>query len=475
MAVIQYRIGRVSVAHGATEIVGSGGMDWMTVARPLDSIAVAGRWTKIMAIVDANHIAIEPWPYDSVVDADYVVVCDGLNSFAAPQVAQAVVTLAENLAAQGITLPVKPGASSPAEWLGDNGQYAQQYDTGRVWFKDGGVWQFVGVFKALGTPEIYDATKTYQSNQLVVHLGSAYVSRKACRGIAPPDPECWLLFAAKGDTGAKGDKGEKGDKGDKGEDGLGTGDMRKVDNLAGLQDRLAARNNLDFSAIGNALATAQDAIAARNAIGASQIGHVLYTAANGAELIQALQPIFADLPWLSIPIGSYVLLDTRIPGVAAPSKTSALYRYIDCTEGLSGAGGYNEAVLTNEISSGSGPTKSVTAVVNLPGSPYHRLTINLINSEERVIYAAVASGAVWGDQMQRITGSACARVQSSTDFEKSGAFSGSSIDNTQSWLGTTLSLSRQNLVFDSASSPGARTGDRTRAKGITMRAFLRIK
>lgn len=100
-----------------------------------------------------------------------------------------------------------------------------------------------------------------------------------------------------------------------------------------------------------------------------------------------------DLQWLGTPIGSYITPYTP------PPKDNPRFRYILCTAGETGSGGYNEGILTSESVSGSAPLIEATATVSLAGSPFKGLTIHLINTEGRFVGAGV-SGSVENDSFQ---------------------------------------------------------------------------
>lgn len=88
-------------------------------------------------------------------------------------------------------------------------------------------------------------------------------------------------------------------------------------------------------------------------------------------------------PWAAQPIGAIIHLDVG-EGITPP-PTDKAYRYIDLTAGLTGAGGYNNGVLTSESVSGLSPDITATAVVSLAGSPLNGQTIRLLNTERRFI------------------------------------------------------------------------------------------
>lgn len=91
--------------------------------------------------------------------------------------------------------------------------------------------------------ETYDSAKTYLPLQKVSRLGSSYICKAACKGVAPEldvaggvEGAHWLLIASKGDQGeqgAEGPQGKTGKQGIQGERGL-TGE-RGVQGIQGIQ------------------------------------------------------------------------------------------------------------------------------------------------------------------------------------------------------------------------------------------------
>ena len=91
--------------------------------------------------------------------------------------------------------------------------------------------------------EAYDSAKTYLPLQKVSRLGSSYICKAACKGVAPEldvaggvEGARWLLIASKGDQGeqgAEGPQGKTGKQGIQGERGL-TGE-RGVQGIQGIQ------------------------------------------------------------------------------------------------------------------------------------------------------------------------------------------------------------------------------------------------
>lgn len=104
-----------------------------------------------------------------------------------------------------------------------------------------------------------------------------------------------------------------------------------------------------------------------------------------------------DLQWLGTPIGGYITPYT------APPTNDPRFRYVLCTAGETGAGGYNEGVLINESVTGSGALIIANADISLVGSPMDGLNIPLINTDGRFVGAG-ESEALEDDSIQNITG-----------------------------------------------------------------------
>jgi hypothetical protein len=178
-------------------------------------------------------------------------------------------------------------------------------------------------------------------------------------------------------------------------------------------------------------------------------------------------------------IGDTIALPTHLTGIVEP-PLNASFRYIKLTAGESGAGEYNESVLTGETVTGTAPLLIATAVINLANSPINGQTVNLINSEGRYIKPGVTSGTVANDQMQQITGEWSANRNylspvDGGDFDSTGVFSPSGFGGVKSQPAVAaVSNQGQGVAFDSANSPNARTGTSTDVKHIEYTYYMRI-
>ncbi|OOE45130.1 phage tail protein [Salinivibrio kushneri] len=161
----------------------------------------------------------------------------------------------------------------------------------------------------------------------------------------------------------------------------------------------------------------------------------------------------------------------HLEGSEKPNN-SGVSKYIKLTAGEDGAGGFNEGLLINETTSGSGPTVEITA--EIAKGPMAGEIVNLVNSEKRHIAPGENSGTVHDDHMQVITGAIEFNFDLVDEYYR-GAIRPSSgdLDNIIATAGTRNSQS-DGINFDSSWSPDARTSDRTDVKRIEATYYMRI-
>lgn len=188
---------------------------------------------------------------------------------------------------------------------------------------------------------------------------------------------------------------------------------------------------------------------------------------NSLVTSQALSKIAADalyvsqsnVQWLGTPVGSYIGISDEIAGVVIPPTNDPAFRYIKCTA----SDAYNTGVLTSESVTGSAPLVIATAVVSLVGSSFNGLTVNLINTERRVLRAGssgvVEQDALQGHRHQHYTGGS------------GGAGGGDYLANGS---GSTLGSGILSPVTDTVNGT-PRTANETRGKGIGITYYRRIK
>tara|TARA_R100000365_G_C2746916_1_gene76420 strand:+ start:408 stop:1709 length:1302 start_codon:yes stop_codon:yes gene_type:complete len=178
--------------------------------------------------------------------------------------------------------------------------------------------------------------------------------------------------------------------------------------------------------------------------------------------------------WRLKPIGEVFYVDVNAPGAEIPLIDAGC---IELTAGLDGPGGYNEGKLTGETITGSGATPVATAVIDDPDSPMNGHVQNLINTEERVRYAGERSksGDVFNDQIERIRGDLTLRHDAliEADMASTNVFTVSSYTPDAGRVESGANAARRRASFDSANV--VRSGDRTRAKGQFLVAFLKYK
>src|SRR5215472_8288519 len=122
-----YSVGTVSVKKGDTAIVGAGGPLWTSTAnaRAGDDIIIAGHIWPLSDVIDAAHLAIDPWPFDDVpAGTPYKILQRSPLRFAGGQAAADVTQLVGALNTEGFYFFVDPTISVPDSSLGEENQFA---------------------------------------------------------------------------------------------------------------------------------------------------------------------------------------------------------------------------------------------------------------------------------------------------------------------------------------------------------------
>jgi hypothetical protein len=99
------------------------------------------------------------------------------------------------------------------------------------------------------------------------------------------------------------------------------------------------------------------------------------------EQVDAIVAALAPDAWECQPIGVAIGLWDHIAGVVVPPTNNTKYRYVKLTANDA----YNAGVLSGEVVSGSAPLVLATGVVSLAGSPLQGRTLQLINTERRIL------------------------------------------------------------------------------------------
>jgi len=219
-----YSVGTVSVKKGDAVIVGAGGTIWTSTVNVQsgDDIIIAGHIWPISDVTDANHLAIDLWPFDDVpAGTPYKILQRSPLRFSGATAAANVMRLVNAIDTEGVFRIVQAGAAAPDPSLGEENQFALQPSTFKLWLKTGGAWVFQGIFKGFNIRGAWDAKIAYDVNDVVSQDGSSYVAIAPSTNQPPTNAAFWSLLAAKGDPGAQGAQGTPGSDGTNGIDGPG--------------------------------------------------------------------------------------------------------------------------------------------------------------------------------------------------------------------------------------------------------------
>jgi hypothetical protein len=187
----------------------------------------------------------------------------------------------------------------------------------------------------------------------------------------------------------------------------------------------------------------------------------VFAGTDDTSIVTPLKLAGSD-PWALQPIGVPIPVFYHLGTFVLPPLNKS-YRYISLTANDS----YNNGVLTGETVSGSFPLVVATGVISLSGSPLNGKTVNLINTEQRVVRASLVPGQLLQDALQNITGTL---GSVSVNGAATGSFSFARVG-----AGTTFDGANNvgNVTFNASST--ARTDIETRAKSIGLPYLMRIK
>jgi hypothetical protein len=139
MAFPSYATGTVSIGAGDTVIAGNGTIWSGANARAGDDIVVAGHTVIIEDVIDPTHLAVDAWPYAAVpAGTAYKIVQRSPLRYAGGQAMADVSALVAVLNTDGFYVFVPAIATVPGPSYGNDGQYAFQATTGKLWIKSGG-------------------------------------------------------------------------------------------------------------------------------------------------------------------------------------------------------------------------------------------------------------------------------------------------------------------------------------------------
>lgn len=195
---------------------------------------------------------------------------------------------------------------------------------------------------------------------------------------------------------------------------------------------------------------------------AGQISDVIY---DGTDLV-VMHPLpdtsIGDV-WAAQPIGAVIpMLDNGT--VQAPPRNNPSYKYIRLTASDS----YNAGILVSESVSGTAPLVIATGVVSLVGSPFNGVTVNLINTERRVLRAGL-TGVVEQDAAQGHYHNVIAGNTSGTGLTSGTVTGGTGLVNDTVPGGGKVS----GMASDGANGT-VRVANETRVKSIGVTYYMRV-
>ena len=205
-----YSTGTVSVANNGTVVTGVGS-SWVGAnAIPGDDIVIDGHTVKVMDVTDSLHLVILPWPYPTVSGVPYTILKTSPTRVDGGESALDVGRLVSALNTSGYFVYVAPDETVPDPSYGEEGQFALQTSTGKMWEKTGGAWVFYGTFRGFGTAAPWSGATAYDEFDIATLDGSSYLCILAHTNHMPPNATYWVVLASKGNQGDTGLTGPAG-------------------------------------------------------------------------------------------------------------------------------------------------------------------------------------------------------------------------------------------------------------------------
>ncbi|MDI3564942.1 hypothetical protein [Bradyrhizobium sp. Arg816] len=203
-ALVSYSTGTISVAADGTTVTGTGTIWSGTNVKPGDRLDSGHFSALIVDVVDPTHLTITPWPGSTISGADYDIWPNYPLRVAGAQAMATVNQLVAAFQTSGFFVFVDIDATEPDPSLGDDGQYAFQPTTGKTWAKVGGVWTYLGIYKAFQLKGAWSGATAYTVNDVVTLGGSSYACVLDHTNHTPPNATYWQLLASIGATGNTG-------------------------------------------------------------------------------------------------------------------------------------------------------------------------------------------------------------------------------------------------------------------------------
>ncbi|WP_416065425.1 hypothetical protein ACK9YZ_01365 [Rhizobium sp. ZK1] len=166
------------------------------------------------------------------------------------------------------------------------------------------------------------------------------------------------------------------------------------------------------------------------------------------------------MKWRSKGIGELYIVDTSKAGVDIPPSSTADTVWIELTAGLTGVGGFNNGKLTSESISGAAPLVLATAVVTFGASPINGRTIDLLNTEGRIVRPSTSPGTKQDDAMQ-----------GHVHVAGIGSSAGSIYNVSPRQEGAT---GNTGVPISDGTNGTPRTAAETRMKNVGVKAYMRI-
>ncbi|RXH41059.1 carbohydrate-binding protein [Bradyrhizobium zhanjiangense] len=206
-ALVSYSTGTATVSAGGTTVTGIGTI-WSGVnARPGDILQVGNYQSVISDVVDTGTLTIPPWGGGAQTAVAYKIWQVSPQRFAGAQAMADVNTLVAALNTTGFFVFVGSTETVPDPSLGNEEQYAFQPTTGKTWVKSGGVWSYLGIYKAFQLKGAWSGATAYTVGDVVSLSGSSYACILDHTNHTPPNTTYWQLLASIGATGNTGATG----------------------------------------------------------------------------------------------------------------------------------------------------------------------------------------------------------------------------------------------------------------------------
>lgn len=198
-----YSTGTVSISNGDTSVVGSGTGWTDTDARAGDLIQIGtAQPVEIRDRTDSTHLTLwAGWAAGTVSGGTYKVIKKSPSRFNATATMIEVSETFRAMNTDGYYFYVSSLETEPNPSYGNDGQFAMQATTGKLWLKEGGVWVYIGINKGFSVPLPWSSAKAYVAYDVASLAGSTYVCILAHTNHAPPNATYWTLLASKGDPG----------------------------------------------------------------------------------------------------------------------------------------------------------------------------------------------------------------------------------------------------------------------------------